>query len=326
MRGTTHAPAMSVILPTPSDFASIAATVRHLRRQTIASRLELVIVVMGGSDFVLDEAAGRGFWGTQVTHAGMRSHGEASAAGVRAARGHLVVFAEDHCFPDPGWAEALLEAYESDQIAAVGPVFRNANPSTLVSWCDFVIGYGPWIDPNTTGDQLFLPGHNSSYRRDVLLELGSRMEDLLEAETVLHMELRDRGRRLVVQPRARSAHTNFGRFDVWLPVMFHCGRVFAATRATRWGWGRRALYAVAFPLIPCVRFVRALRHLQHAESPRPSLARIAPVLALGLAADGVGQLVGYVAGSGTSPNILIAFEFRRIDFVPESDRHLWGEA
>jgi hypothetical protein len=126
-----------------------------------------------------------------------------------------------------------------------------------VSWCDFAIGYGPWIDPNTTGDQLFLPGHN---------------------------------------------------------------------RATRWGWGRRALYAVAFPLIPCVRFVRALRHLQHAESPRPSLARIAPVLALGLAADGVGQLVGYVAGSGTSPNILIAFEFRRIDFVPESDRHLWGEA
>ena len=45
-----------------------------------------------------------------------------------------------------------------------------------------------------------------------------------------------------------------------------------------------------------------------------------------LAADGVGQLVGYAAGSGGSPSHLAGFEFRRVDFVPESDRHLWREA
>lgn len=325
MSRSPDAPAMSVILPTPSDFALIATTVRHLRRQTIASRLELVIVAMGHADFTLDRAACRGFWGTQVTRSGHGSHGEAAAAGVRAARGPVVVFAEDHCFPEPGWAEALLDGYASDEVAAVGPAFRNANPGTLVSWCDFAIGYGPWIDPTPGGDRPFLAGHNSSYRRDVLLELGSRMEELLESETVLHLELRAAGRRLVVQPRARSAHVNFGRLDVWPPVQFHCGRVFAAERARQWGWARRVLYAAASPLIPCIRFLRAIRHLRPAGPPRPSLLRLAPLLALGLVADGAGQMVGYLAGSGGSPRYLTGFEFDRVNFVPPSERALWSE-
>lgn len=318
-------PAMSVILPTPSDFASIATTVGYLRRQTIASRIELVVVVMGERDFALDLAACDGLWGTQVVRAGAGSHGEPSAAGVRAARADVVAFAEDHCFPEPEWAEALLGTYDSEDVAAVGPVFRNANPATAVSWCDFVIGYGPWIDPNTAGDQPFLAGHNSSYRRDVLLALGPRLEGLLESETVLHMELRASGRRLVVQPRARAAHTNFGRFDIWMPVQYHCGRVFAGERAREWSWARRVFYAAASPLIPCVRFVRALRQLRRAGPSRPALARLGPLLALGLVADGVGQLVGYVAGGGTSAHYLTGFEFRRVDFVPESDRHLWHD-
>ena len=325
MSSTPDAPAMSVVLPTTSDFASLAATVRHLSRQTIAARLELVVVAMGAPEFVMDDSACRSFWRASLVHSGTGSHGEASAAGVRAARGPVVVFAEDHCFPEPTWAEALLSAYTDPAIVAVGPVFRNANPATLVSWCDFAIGYGPWIDPETSGDQPFLAGHNSSYRRDTLLALGARMEELLEAETVLHLELRAQGRRLVVEPRARTAHTNFGRADVWLPVQYHCGRVFAAQRARRWSWTRRAFYAAASPLIPCVRLVRAMAHLRRSEASRPSALRVTPLLAVGLAADGIGQLMGYLTGGGTSAHYLTGFEFRRMDFVPASDRHLWME-
>ena len=318
-------PAMSVVLPTPSDFASVATTVRHLRAQTVARRLELVVVAMGRADFTLEERACRGFQAARVVRVAKRSHGDACAAGVRAARAPIVVFAEDHCFPEPGWAEALLEGYSAPEIAAVGPVFRNANPGSLVSWCDFVIGYGPWMNPRAGGEHPFLAGHNSSYRRDVLTGLGDRLAELLEAETVLHLELRRTGLRLVVQPRARAAHTNFGRFRVWLPVQYHCGRVFAAERARAWGRARRAFYATASPLIPCVRLLRALRYLGTAEGARPSVARAAPLLGLGLAADGMGQLVGYIAGSGSSPGYLTGFEFRRVDHVPERDRRLWAE-
>jgi hypothetical protein len=47
---------------------------------------------------------------------------------------------------------------------------------------------------------------------------------------------------------------------------------------------------------------------------------------LGLAADGLGQMIGYAAGGGRSAGHLTAYEFRRVDFVPESDRRLWQEA
>ena len=57
----------------------------------------------------------------------------------------IVALAEDHCFPEPGWADALIRAHQGPW-AVVGPVVRNANPATIVSWCDFVIGYGPWME------------------------------------------------------------------------------------------------------------------------------------------------------------------------------------
>ena len=326
MSAARQTPAMSVVLPTPSDFASIAATVRHLGRQTIVDRLELIVVAMDQPGFSLDHRACREFLDCRVVHVQRASHGRASAAGVRAALAPIVVFAEDHCFPEPGWADALLEAYTGPEVAAAGPVFRNANPGTLVSWCDFAIGYGPWIAPGAAGDRPFLAGHNSSYRRSALLELD-RLEELLEAETVLHLELRGRGHRLVLAPGARTSHTNFGRLGVWLPVQYHCGRVFAAERSRQqWGPTRRAFYAAASPLIPCVRLFRAVVHVRRGEQARPSLIRLVPLLALGLAADGLGQLVGYVAGEGVSPRYLTGFEFRRVDHVPESDRHLWREA
>ena len=326
MSGTPDRPAISVVLPTTSDFASIATTVRYLRQQTIADRLELVIVAMARPDFIAEVAACEGLASVRLVHTERRSHGHACAEGVRAAGASVVVFAEDHCFPEPGWAEALLGAYGSPEIVAVGPVFRNANPGTLVSWCDFVIGYGPWIDPEAAGDRPFLAGHNSSYRRDVLLALGNRLSEELESETVLHLALRSQGKRLVVEPRARAAHTNFGRFDIWLPVQYHCGRVFASERARQWRWPRRLFYAAASPLIPGVRLVRAMRQLRRSPERRPSLLRLMPLLLLGLSADGAGQMIGYVAGGGGSARHLTALECRRVDLGPERDRGLAQEA
>jgi len=324
MSAADQLPSMSVVLATPGAFATIATTVGYLRRQSIARQLELVVVAPSVEILAADEADFQGFWGHQIVGVGpVTSVGRANAAGVRAARADLVAFAEDHCFPEPGWAEALVQRHASGDVVAVCPVFRNANPQTLVSWCDFVIGYGPWIDPTPAGDQPFLAGHNSSYRTSVLRSVDNRLEELLASETALHMELRKSGYRLAVEPQAKAAHTNFGRFGSWLPVHYHGGRVFAAQRASQWGWPRRAFYAAASPLIPLIRFTRAVGHLQRAASPHPPMLRLGPLLALGLATDGLGQLVGYLAGPGDSPRRLVGFEFRRIDHVPESDRHLW---
>jgi len=94
------------------------------------------------------------------------------------ARARIVAFGEDHCFPEPGWADALLEAHQGPH-AVVAPVFLNANPGSTVSWCDFLIGYGAWMAPVAGGLRPFPPGHNSSYKRDELLAYGDRLEEAL---------------------------------------------------------------------------------------------------------------------------------------------------
>jgi hypothetical protein len=317
---------MSVVLATSGDFADIAATVYHLSQQSIVGSLELVLVAHSTNALRTDHDAFRPFWGHQVIGVSPSSSvGDANAAGVRAARAAVVALAEDHCFPEPGWAEALLDGHDGRDVAAVGPVMRNANPGTLVSWCDFVIGYGPWLAPGVAGDRPFLPGHNSSYRRDVLLSVGTRLPELMAVETVLHTHLRARGYRLTLAPEARAAHTNFALLRSWLPVQYHCGRAFAAERVRTWTVGKRVLYALGSPLIPWIRLGRALRQLRRAESPRPPLARLGPLLLVGLTADGIGQLVGCVAGKGTSPERLARYEFRRSEHVPRADRVLWSE-
>jgi hypothetical protein len=313
-------PALSVVLATPDTYGSIHLTMRYLRTQTVRDRLEILLV--GPSPDALQPAAGdlSVFWGYQMIPVGpVTSIARANAAGVRRARAPLVALAEDHCFPEPSWAAALIAAHEGPW-AVVGPAIRNANPSTVVSWCDFVVGYGPWMDPVTAGPARFLPGHNSCYKKAVLLAYGDRLDEMMEAETVLHFDLERRGYKLRLEPAARAAHTNFALASSWLPVMFHQGRLFGASRARAWGAARRLLYGAAAPLIPAVRLCRCLRELTRPGRPKHRIPRLLPMLGLGLVFDGIGQMVGYLLGAGDAAARVARYEFHRFHHVTETDR------
>jgi hypothetical protein len=117
---------------------------------------------------------------------------------------------------------------------------------------------------------------------------------------------------------------NFSRAGSWLRVQVHNGRVFAAARAATWGPARRAFYAVASPLIPLLRCWRAARALLLPGRPHGELARVLPVLGIGLALDGFGQMLGYASGAGRSASALAEYEFRRIDHVRPSDRSIFA--
>jgi hypothetical protein len=302
------------------SFEVIARTVRHLAAQTARRQIELVIVCPDASQLALPGRVLEGFHSHQVVEiAPFRSVAIPNAAGARAARAPVVAFCEDHAFPDPAWAEALLSAHRGPY-AVVGPAVHNANPATLTSRADFLIGYGPWAAPIASQEPAHLPGHNSAYKRAVLLEYGARLEDMLEAESVLQWDLVARGHRLWLEPEARLAHTNFSQFGVWTRVQVHAGRVFGGTRALGWSWPRRLFFAAASPLIPLVR----LRRLWPDASrlPRDEGRRLAVLatVAWGLVFDGLGQAAGYLTGTGRSRSV--AHEFARVDYVTTSDRDL----
>ena len=227
-----HSPAMSVIITTPDSYDTIRALVQALRLQSTArDALEVVIVAPSVAAIRSGLADLQDFRCWRIVELGdLRSSGQAKTAGIRCATASVVVLTEDHCFPDPGWARALIEAHRGNW-AAVGPAMDNGNPQSLISSG----GLHHWIrslvlNPPGAEEADLLPGHNTSYKRDLLLGYGERLEALLGAESNLHWDLRARGFRLYLEPAAKAFHTNFTKPLRWIPFLFYSGRVFAAER------------------------------------------------------------------------------------------------
>jgi GT2 family glycosyltransferase len=304
---------MSVVIVTPDRYETIRKTIAHIRDQGVRDHLEIVIVAPSARGLDLDGADLRDFVRVQVVETGpMRSRAEAVAEGVRQARAPIVVLAEDHAYPEPGWAEALIKAHR-EPWAAVGPVLLNANPNSAVSWADLLIGYASWLDPVPGGVTDRVPGHNSSYKRAVLMEYGSDLVPMLLSEIVLHWDLRTRGYQLYLEPSAKVRHLNFERLSSMLKAQFNHGRAFASVRVRGWPWSRRMLYAGGSPLIPLIRFWRILRG-RGAGWYFPPL-RVLPALMLGLVAATTGELLGYAFGAGAAEEKLIPYEFHRVQYL-----------
>lgn len=304
-------PALTVALLAEGGFGLIARTVSHIAAQSDAAQIELLLLASRPDDLQIDSEAVRRLHSVRILPTSLeRGSGAARATAVREAAAPIVAFAEDHCFPELGWARALLEAHRGPWVA-VGPVVSNANPTTTVSWADYLMGYGPWIAPGKSEEREHLPGHNSSYKREPLLPFGDELESLIEAETALQWRLREQGHRLYQESAARTAHTNFERWGTWLHVTYHAGRVFAATRALGWSPAHRIAFAAASPLVPLVRLRRHLGQAIAAQWPFSRILRVTPTLLIGLIVDAAGQCVGSLAGAGRSRGILVNWEFQR---------------
>ncbi|HEX5708078.1 MAG TPA: glycosyltransferase [Pyrinomonadaceae bacterium] len=313
------APEMSVVVVTPDCYETVRKTMRHLRAQKGRERLEVVMVAPSRASLNLDDAELRDFHSHRVVEVfPFDSTARARAEGVRAASASIVALVEDHAFPAPGWAEALMERHR-ESWAAVGPVMANANPRSATSWANLLIEYAPWVEPQEGGEREHLPGHNGSYKRDVLVAYGDALEAMLDAESVLHWDLRARGHRLYLEPRARTFHQNFSLAGASVPLRFNGGRLFAAARARGWPAWRKVMFAAAAPLIPAVRLVRITRELLKPGRPRRAFARALPALAAGLVCDGAGEMVGYAFGAGRAMAKLTDLEFHRRRYLAPHD-------
>ena len=310
-----------MVIVTPDCYETIRKTIGYLQAQTARDRLEVVIIAPSAATLDLEERELGGFLQFRVVEVGpIRSLAWANAIGVREACAPLVAFVEEHSYPDSGWAAALIEAHRGSW-AAVGPSMRNANPGSLVSKADFLIAYGHWLDTAPAGTIDHLPGHNSSYKRRILLDYSHReLQALLEAESVLHWDLVNRGYQLYLEPAAKTSHVNFGVLRAWITVLFFSGRVFAATRARHWSLLRRLVYAGGAPFIPTVRFWRIMRQLRRSRLHHRVGPGLLASLMLGLIVSEMGETVGYALRAGDAAQKLSHFEFHRIDHIPEQRR------
>ncbi len=289
-----------------------------LQRQTIASSLELIVVVRPGTKERYRPllSAWRQCLVLELEGDFRKSAGY--AAGIVAATGDYVACIEDHCFPAPDWAEALLHGHRRG-LAVAGPRVVNANPRTLVSWVDLILNYGQCLSPAGDADSSGLATQNCSYRRSALEPFSNRLAAHFEVEVELHQEMKARGEQLGYVPRAKIAHLNYSRTRPWLKVTFLSGRIYASERNRRWSRGRRAIYGICAPAIALVRLVRILRDWPVETSQLPPLARLLPHLLVGLIVDALGQAAGYWMGVGSALSQLGRYEFGRERFLSKRD-------
>ncbi len=303
-------PTMSVVVVTPDRYDTIRGVIRSLAAQSVKHELEIVIVASSAPLIPTDAPELQGFMAVSMVPFAQvaRATAAARAAAVHAARAPIVAFVEDHSFPQPGWAQALIEAHRGPY-AAVGPAVGNANPTSTIGWANLLIEYAPWMEPARAQAIDHLPGHNSSYKREVILEYGPALASMLEAESILHWDLRSRGLQLRLEPAARTLHMNFTSLAASTRLRLHGGRLFAGARARQWSTARRLAYAAAAPIIPMVRLRRILAQSRAARrhSRIPNLTY--PALLFLLACDAAGEFAGYLLGVGAEAQRAATFEF-----------------
>lgn len=316
-------PQMSVITVSPNSYESIRKTIRHLRNQTVKEQLEVVIVAPSTSKLNLDEAELRDFLQFRVVEVGMaKSTGEAIAAGFCQASAPVVAYAEEHSYPDTGWAEAHINAHRQPW-GAVGGVLANANSGTMISWALLFTNFGPWVEPKAAGVVRRLPWHHTSYKRTLLLDYdGPKLQALLETEGILHQDLQARGYQLYLEPAAKANHVNVSTLLSLVQSEFVGGRLFGTARARyeQWSVFHRLLYISGGPLMPFVRLRRTLRDIRQSGRQRDLLPRILPPLILGLIMHGLGEVIGYAFGAGDAAQRRVSFELNRCQHVAERDR------
>ncbi len=306
-------PALSAILLMPRGFEELAAMLSHLTAQTIADRLEVVLVHTPAGTATIDHSAFAPFLAFKAVEVpALPTVAAGFVAGVEAASAPIVAQVEDHVFLDPRWAQWMIEAHEAP-CAAVAPRMRNGNPGSATSWANFLVCFGEAAGIEARSAVESGPGHNTSYKRDILVGYGHELAQLYQSERMFHYRLRGDGHTILAEPRAELAHVNISIFREAVAHAFLGGVLFGAYRAKTMGTAERIARTLGAPLVPPLRLWRLLsgpgyRHVARSGSPARALAVVA-LLLLGHAA---GEAAGYWGLVGGIESRYEHFELHRL--------------
>ena len=322
MSDSSAAPALSVILPCEERFEYVRRTVRALRMQTVRDQIELVLVTMADQTLALEPEEINGFHSVRVVVAPGLVGNRARAAGIRCANAPIVASAEDHCYPESGWAAALIATLDHGW-SAVGPAMYNANPGSALSWVNLLLAFGPWVAPAEARAVPQLPWHNTAYKRAPLLEYGGGLGELMDVEGMLQQDLARKGHRFYHQVAAQTYHLNISRYSSTFIYRLDASRLFAGYRSRNWSPLKRLAYILGAPLIPFVRLWRAFPLLRKVDARPGLLARVLPVLVGCLILDGIGETAGYALGPGNTASKVEVFERLRFRHLSRADRRAY---
>lgn len=321
---------LSVVFVARHSLLYIQKTLECLLAQTAASRIELILsadspdLLREAEDFLAPHAC---FEKSCFLLHRTRDLAQARALSVAEATGDAVAFSEDHSFPEPNWAEELLEAfYSSEEIQAAAPAMLNPNPETAVSRVQFLLFFGCSKNDSSSHVRFEiadgLPWHNTAYRRNALAE-AIHDENSFLIEGFLQREIRtNRSQaRFVRCPHTCVTHVNMSRFCPAIKHAFLGGRIFGSERAKQLGWGPAAkvLRFVVFPLVPLMVIHRSASLLRDESSLANTVSNLCTAYTLKLV-HAFGESFGTCFGLGSAAGAYADLECARMRFVRPAER------
>ena len=221
------------------------------------------------------------------------------ALAIREAMGDLVAVIEDHCIVDPDWAERMIAAHKKLEYPVIGGSVENAAREKLSDWAAFFCEYSQAMKPLPDGEVETVPGNNVSYKRWVL----DRFQHLIEPgiwDSILHEQMRKELIPIYSIPSITVHHKLSANLTWFLVQKFHFARSFAGTRFNGASRARRVFYSAASVLLPIILLKRIVSRVWQKGNYRSQLVKSSPVLLLLLIGWGLGEMVGYLAGPGSS--------------------------
>jgi hypothetical protein len=312
-------PYLSVILATDT-LDRVASVIDSLAAQTIAKKIEMILVMTASADASAREQLWNRFHSVKVIDVkSIVALSKARAKGVLAATAPFVFIAETHAYPDPQLAEQLIAALSAEWSLAV-PGFRNANPESGLSWAGFLSDYGAWSASLPPGEIERTPSHDTAFRRSVLLEFGDRLANALTFGDELYLTLHARGHRAYFEPAAGIQHVNLNRFRSFARERYLSGVLIGGYRSTRWSLMRRLAYAFGSPLIPIVILSRIQKGVREVGRQESWPASTIPALVLGAMLKAAGEMRGYLLGASDSAEEgMTGYEVRKVAFNSGED-------
>ena len=315
------APQLSAVVVGDGDYETIRPLIRSLSLQRDPSRIEVVAVVSGNGTPLRAGPEAETLGAVRFVELSDTSElREARRIGFEAASAPVVLLAETHCFPAPGWLDAVLAAH-AEGWAIVGPRVGNANPGSATSWANFFEHYAIYHLDLTRGPVPIVAGHNSTFAKADLIALGDDLPNLLRDFQGLYQTLGARGSQPVLEPGALMMHTNMSTLRGLLPECWASGRTGAALRSRRWSRPKRLAYALAWPLIAVVEMARRSPSIRTATREIEVPAGAVPLFAAAVLLRCLAEAVGFLLGrSERAERQLDDTETHRLRFVLDADR------
>lgn len=304
-------PSLSVAITLGTNPRRAGAVLGHLRRQSIADEIEVIVVSLAEARPEFSGPAG-GLDLTVLHHPGSSDFGRARAEAARRARAPYIAYLEDHTVPAPDWAEQVLRAFERAEpdVTAIAYAFRNGSPDTYLYRSAFMAEYGALACPLPEGPVPSAAANNIAYRRDALLAMGEALDSLLEMDFFLQKAMGE-SFRCHAAPQAVLYHQTNAQLGMLVWVHFLYARLFASRRVEheRWSLMRRFAAAPIVPFaVPLLRIRRLFRALQ-GRPPLPAEAwKALPIIVLLYCAGGLGEAAGLLRGGGVSARSLVWIE------------------